>query len=286
MFRVERSDPEGYRRKTPSRQLRFSPSKISDTELSSKTARMALAMTGATESTSTLSNCFSGGSGLNTALRPARSDNAELGVRGQRGDHAFALAAFASRVRDELVVASNLGGRSTYANATRSRRDGWEFSASGPVSERWHYALALTRLDARYVDAFATCRAPPCAQPDTLVAAGNRIPATSARAAWLELRYAPREELTLFAQADATARSYADDANTAWAPGYATFDLGVERRWRLGGFRVEAYARVDNVLGREAIGSLIVNEANGRYFEPAPGRTWVTGVALVAGAAP
>jgi len=221
-----------------------------------------------------------GRSGLNTDLRPARSDNVELGARGQHGDHRFAVAVFASRVDDELVVASNLGGRSTYANAGRSRRDGWELSAEGPLASQWHYAVALTRLDARYRDAFATCRAPPCTQSDTVVAAGNRIPGTVPRAAWLELRWTAREGLDLFAQFDASGRSFADDANTAWAPGYATLGLGLERRWHAGRLVLDASTRVDDVFDRRAIGSLIVNDANGRYFEPAPGRTWLVSFAV------
>ena len=38
--------------------------------------------------------------------------------------------------------------------------------------------------------------------------------------------------------------------------------------------------RLDNVLDRRAIGSVIVNDTNGRYFEPAPGRGWVLGLSL------
>ncbi|HET6434579.1 MAG TPA: TonB-dependent receptor, partial [Xanthomonadaceae bacterium] len=155
-----------------------------------------------------------GASGLNTALRPARSRSAELGLRLRRGGHALEVVAFASRTRDELVVASNRGGRSTYANAARSRRDGWELSADGPLGADWHYALALTRLVARYQDAFATCRAPPCTMPDTVVAAGNRIPATAPGQAFAELRWTPRADLVLFAQGNAIGRRYADDANT------------------------------------------------------------------------
>lgn len=220
-----------------------------------------------------------GGSGLNTALRPARSRSAEVGTRLLRGGHAFELTAFASRTRDELVVASNRGGRSTYANATSSARDGWELSAGGPIVPRWRYAVALTRLDARYTRAFATCRAPPCATPDTPVAAGNRIPAT-ADAGWAELRWSPRADLDLFVQAEASARLYADDANSAWAPGHATFDLGVERRWTFAGRALRAFARIDNLLDRRTIDSVIVDDANGRYFEPSPGRGAWIGLAL------
>ena len=221
-----------------------------------------------------------GRSGLNDALRPARTRSAELGLRAKRGEQLFELVAFDSRTRDELVVASNTGGRSTYDNAASSGRRGWELSASGPLSARWHYALAYSRLDARYRGAFASCRAPPCAQPDTFVAAGNRIPATTPQSLWAELRWSPGSEVDLFVQADAFGRTYADDANTAHAPGYATLSLGIERRWRLGRTTVEGFARLDNVLDRHAIGSVIVNDSNGRYFEPAPGRAWMLGLSL------
>jgi iron complex outermembrane receptor protein len=36
--------------------------------------------------------------------------------------------------------------------------------------------------------------------------------------------------------------------------------------------------RVDNIADRDYIGSVIVNEGNSRFFEPAPGRTWLLGV--------
>jgi iron complex outermembrane receptor protein len=220
-----------------------------------------------------------GGSGLNTALHAAHGRSMELGARVHRGSQALGLAVFATRTDDELVVASNLGGRSTYDNAARTARDGWELSASGPIADRWHYALALTRLDARFRAGFATCRAPPCAQPDTLVASGNRLPATG-DSAWAELRWTPRATLDVFLQADANGRMYADDANTAWAGGWTTFDVGVERRWHVRGRVMTAFARLDNLLDRRTVGSVIVNDANGRYFEPAPGRGGWIGLAF------
>ena len=220
-----------------------------------------------------------GGSGLNTDLRPARSRSVELGARLQGDTHALGLAVFSTRTDDELVVASNQGGRSTYANAARTSRDGWELSASGPLAPRWRYAAALTRLDARYRSAFTTCRAPPCGLADTVVPEGKRLPAT-ADSAWAELRWSPHEPLDVFLQADASGRLYADDANSAWAPGHVTFAVGVERRWHVGAHVMTASARIDNVLDRRTIGSVIVNDANGRYFEPSPGRGGWVGLEL------
>jgi iron complex outermembrane recepter protein len=221
-----------------------------------------------------------GGSGLNDALRPARSNNVEIGLRAQRGEHAWELVAFASRTRDELVVASNRGGRSTYTNAATTDRRGWELSAAGPIATRWHYALAYSRLQATYRDGFDTCRAPPCSLPDTHVAAGNRIPGTAPQSLWAEVRWSPIAELDLFVQANAIGRLYADDGNTAHAPGQVTFDMGAERRWRIGRLALQGFARVDNVFDRQVIGSVIVNESNGRYYEPAPGRGWQVGFSL------
>src|SRR5690606_7947073 len=118
---------------------------------------------------------------------------------------------------------------------------------------------------------------------------GRRLAATALRTGWAELRWSPRghgdaDALDLFVAASGNSRIAADDANTAWAPGHASIDIGIERRWRMGGLPLRAWLRIDNVLDRGIVGSVIVNEGNGRYFEPAPGRTLQLGLAF--GAAP
>jgi iron complex outermembrane receptor protein len=138
-------------------------------------------------------------------------------------------------------------------------------SASGSFTPAWRYALAATSLDAR--------------DDDTLA----RIPGTASRSGWAELRWSPHARfgqpgVELVLSGNGNSRIAADDGNTAWAPGYATFDLGAERRWRVGRRLWALYARVDNMLARRGIGSVIVNDGNGRFFEPAPGRTWMLGV--------
>ena len=41
-----------------------------------------------------------------------------------------------------------------------------------------------------------------------------------------------------------------------------------------------AISRVDNLFDRRIVGSVIVNEGNGRYYEPAPGRSMSLGLRL------
>ncbi|HWP10859.1 MAG TPA: TonB-dependent receptor, partial [Ramlibacter sp.] len=125
-----------------------------------------------------------GTAGLNFALRPSRSDNLELGIKGRtaagsrwRGEWSAAL--FQTSTRDEIVTQTNSGGRSTFQNAGATRRRGLELAWSAALAGAWQFHLSQGWLDARYRDAFATCTATPCTVPNQFVPAGNRIPGTA-----------------------------------------------------------------------------------------------------------
>ena len=45
--------------------------------------------------------------------------------------------------------------------------------------------------------------------------------------------------------------------------------------WSLNGF-----ARIDNLFNKQYVGSVIVNEGNNRFFEPADGRNWSARIKL------
>ena len=65
-----------------------------------------------------------------------------------------------------------------------------------------------------------------------------------------------------------------NDLNTDSAPAWTTVALHAGWRSRLGRWTLDAAARVDNLLNRRYAGSVIVNEGNGRSFEPAPVRNY------------
>jgi iron complex outermembrane receptor protein len=219
-----------------------------------------------------------GRSGLNDALRAATSSNIEAGLRVRRGSFAVSTTLFRSRTSDELVVAANQGGRSVYANAGESQRQGLELSLSGVLASHWHVAIAYTLLDARYRRGFLLCASTPCLQPDLLVPAGRRIPGLSRQFAWGEVRWRANDDLDVALEARFVDRVFANDANTAAAPAYARVDLSAERRLRTGNIEWTGFARIDNLFDRDIVGSVIVNDSNVRYFEPAPGRGWTVGL--------
>lgn len=69
-----------------------------------------------------------------------------------------------------------------------------------------------------------------------------------------------------------------DDRNTDAAPDAVVFNLRASLSQDVGRWKVREFVRVDNVADRRTVGSVIVNEGNSRFFEPAPGRTWLVGV--------
>lgn len=219
-----------------------------------------------------------GRSGLNDGLRAARSRNLEAGLRARRGELAYSAALFHTRTDDELVVVSNQGGRSVFGNGGQSRRRGVELAVSHRIAPAWQYAGAYTFLDARYLEDVAICATPPCASGDRLIEAGRQLPGLSRHTAWGELRWSPDPRLDVLLEGRFVDRVFVDDRNSARAPAYATVDLGIERRFDAAGLQWRGFARLNNLFDRQVIGSVIVNEASGRYFEPAPGRNWVLGL--------
>ena len=220
-----------------------------------------------------------GHTGLAFDLKPAHSNNVELGLKTKSDDWgALDLAVFGARTRDEIVTLSNTGGRSTYQNVASTRRRGLELQWLRQLPHDFEAKLAYTLLDARYGGAFLACTTTPCATPATPVAAGNRLPGVARHALFSALAWQPPQGWRAGIEARASSRVPVNDTNTDAAASFATANLWAGYLLPAGAWRWSAYGRVDNVTGRRYVGSVIVNEGNGRYFEPAPGRTFFAGL--------
>ena len=62
-------------------------------------------------------------------------------------------------------------------------------------------------------------------------------------------------------------------SNSASAPGYWVANLRAGFEQQSTHWRFSEFASLDNLANRAYVGSVIVNETNSRFFEPAPGRT-------------
>lgn len=222
-----------------------------------------------------------GGSGLNFGLQPARTRSGEVGLKLDRPDGLRSeIALFRADTRDELAVATSAGGRTTFQNAGHARRLGAEWSAGVPLAELWRASIALTYVDAHFRDGFLTCASTPCSTPNTLVPANTRIPGVPRITAYAALRWGG--ELGWHARVDGQYVGAVAVNNTGdeRANAYAVFGVSGGYGFRAARSEGRVFLGVGNLFDRRYAGSVIVNESNRRYFEPAPGRNFVAGVEL------
>ena len=178
----------------------------------------------------------------------------------------FTAAVFETRTQNEIVTQTNTGGRATFQNAGATHRTGLELGGSAQLGGDLRAQAAVTWLNARYSEGFGS------------VPAGNKIPGIAARSVFAGLNWAPALGLRAGVEGRHLSEVYVNDANTDEASGYFIASANIGYGLRLGAWDLGSFARVDNLFNRQYIGSVIVNEGNSRYFEPAPGRTWTAGV--------
>jgi iron complex outermembrane receptor protein len=215
-----------------------------------------------------------GASGLNFALQPAVGTHREIGVKARLGEAGrINLALFRIDVVNEIVVDSSSGGRTVFKNAAKTQRDGLELAWEGRFTHGFEAALAYTLLDARFEQPF-TSGAPPVTVP-----AGNRLPGVPPQSFYGELVW--RHAASGFhagVELRHSGKIYVNEGNSEAASAYTVWNLraGFEQRGR--SWRLTEFLRVDNVGDKNYIGSVIVAEANGRFYEPAPTRNALIGV--------
>lgn len=223
-----------------------------------------------------------GGGGLNADLKAQTSHQAEVGAKWRQGGWALDAALFEVRVDDEIGVATNAGGRSTFQNTGRTLRRGAELSAAWTPAAAWRLALAATWLDAQYRDSFLACAGIPCNAPTVTVPAGNRVAGTQRASGFAEAAWRSAAWGEWAVEARGVARTAVNDANSDFSPGYGLVALRWSKGYALSsGLRLELLARLDNAFDRVHVGSVIVGDANGRFFEPGPPRSALLALRLI-----
>ncbi|KUF50422.1 Fe(3+) dicitrate transport protein FecA precursor [Klebsiella pneumoniae] len=209
-------------------------------------------------------------SGLNFGLKPSTNDTVEIGSKTRIGNGLFTAALFQTNTDNEIVVDSSSGGRTSYKNAGKTRRQGMELGLDQQFGESWRLKAAWTWLDATY-------RTNVC---DDASCNGNRIPGIARNMGYASFGYQP--EQGWYAGSDIRYMSdiMANDENTAKAPSWTVVGLTTGYKWSYGRMDMDLFGRIDNLFDREYVGSVIVNESNGRYYEPAPGRNYGIGLTL------
>ncbi|MGG8275806.1 TonB-dependent receptor [Klebsiella sp. 141198] len=209
-------------------------------------------------------------SGLNFDLKPSTNETVEIGSKTRIGNGLFTAALFQTDTDNEIVVDSSSGGRTSYKNAGKTRRQGMELGLDQQFGDSWKLKAAWTWLDATY-------RTNVCGSSDCN---GNRIPGIARNMGYASFGYQPEQGWYAGSDIRYMGDIMANDANTAKAPSWTVVGLTTGYKWSYGKMDMDLFGRVDNLFDRNYVGSVIVNESNGRYYEPAPGRNFGIGMNL------
>lgn len=208
---------------------------------------------------------------FNFGLSPATSTQYEIGLKARLNSATRLEAAlFEIHTDDEIVVASATDGRTSYTNAGRTLRRGVEISLHSEMGEHWQANLAYTRTDATYAEAFV--------QSGSTIAQGNRLPGVPLNNLFGELVFRPREGISMGLEGQYRSEVYVEDSNQQKAaPAYTVFNWRTRFEQHYGHWAFHQLLRLDNLLDRQYVGSVIVGDSNQRYYEAAPGRSWYAG---------
>lgn len=144
--------------------------------------------------------------GFNFGLKPAESTQYEVGLKAQINNSTRVNAAvFQITTDDELVVTASKDGRTSYQNAGRTLRRGFELGIESQLSEQWSANLAYTRLQATYDSDFSN--------NGKSIDKGNYLPGVPQTLLFAELNWKPRDWLSTAVEGMYRSKIYVEDTN-------------------------------------------------------------------------
>ncbi|WP_159124555.1 TonB-dependent receptor [Acinetobacter variabilis] len=207
-------------------------------------------------------------------LKAAESETYELGLKSANRFGDMTLAAFQTQTKNDIVSAGSDGGRSTFRNADKTLRKGLELSWNKDLWRDLTAQASYSYIDATFdadIPAIGTVAA---------VSSGNYIPGIAKNQAFVSLGWKPENGFNAGLDVRYSDRIFVNDINSEVAPSYTVAGANVGYNWNVKDLSIKTFARVDNLFDKDYSGSVIVNESNGRFYEPAEGRNWSAGLSV------
>ena len=223
-----------------------------------------------------------GGPAFNTSIESAKSIQWEAGLKHRTAAQGYAqLAVFGAQTKDDIVPQLLSTSNSVWQNAD-TRRLGLELSARQTLGPRLQAGLSAQWIKAEYDQALSVSRSSNL----IAVASGNRIPGIPRDRVQAELtwstkagkpsagqpsRYATLEFVSLGVMDVNSDNSQATDRANVW-------NLRLGSRYPALGGEVLVQMAVENLTDKRYAGSVIVDQALERYYEPGAPRQYLLGL--------
>lgn len=217
-----------------------------------------------------LSSNPDGGTGFNGDLDPQRAINYEVGYKETTQNFEWNVAVFYIETKDDLVPfeLDEFENRTFFRNAGRTNRYGLELYGRLKFTDCLYAQTSYTYSNFKYNEYVLNGND----------LAGNNLPGILEHLATLGFTY--QIENGMFIQLNNTYRGqlFADDENDTSIEDAFITNLNINYPINCDTLRLSITAGVNNLLDTDYFDNIRINAFGNRYFEPAPGINFYTGI--------
>ncbi len=211
-----------------------------------------------------------GSTGFNPDLEAQQAVNYEIGFKNEGRSFQWNAALFYIDTTDDLVPfeLAQFQGRTFYRNAGSTRRSGLELFGNSIINRELSVNASYTYSNFEYADY----------QLESIDLEGKQLPGIPKHLATLGITY--QQEKGIYAQLNTTYRGklFADDANATFINSAVITDLNLSYPINWTGTTVSLIGGVNNLFNTSYFDNVRINAFGGRFYEPAPGINFYTGV--------
>ena len=205
------------------------------------------------------------GGGINLQLDASTNQQWETGAKWQNSQQRASFSLFNIATDNEIIAQRSDGGRTSFANASKTSRVGLEFQWHYQLSTQWRSELSGHILQAEFDDG---------------PAAGKLLPGVAASEVNWQWHFTPLLTVPIHVTLQSHYRSkvFTDDNNSDAAPAAVHFSASINSQQRYQQWQFSQWLSLNNITDKHYVGAVVVNQANGRSFEPAAGRELAAGL--------
>ncbi|MGD8748011.1 MAG: TonB-dependent receptor [Balneolaceae bacterium] len=226
--------------------------------------------------TTELVNRPGNGNGFNPSIDPEQTVGFEMGIRGtnNKGSLRYDLTAYRMWINDLLFpyqLATN--GPIYYRNQGQTNHTGIEGHISWKFDRHWNIGLTSTLVEAKFKEGMTL---------DSLSLSGKNVPGIPRYRFYGIVSYSSGEILGSLSYEYVSSYDV-NNLNTAKNDHYSIFDAKISYQGIISGttMRFQPFLSVKNLLNTRYNGSVVINSSGGRYYEPAPGRSFQIGFSIL-----
>ena len=211
-------------------------------------------------------------SGFNQDLLPIKSKTYEIGISNDMTsqDIKYNFRVFSIISKNEITPYESSSGLRLYRNAGETSKKGLELELSSKINKEIFFDYTLTLGDYRFEEFIFN-------ENDY---SNNQIPGIPKNVQKLSLNYNDGKDYNLILSWKNVGKLYANNSNETAVDGFNIFNLKFSKKIKLPNQIITPFLSFDNLFGSEYYDNIRINAFGSRFYEPAPGMSFIAGVKI------